>query len=69
MSAFVFALIESLRSEGLTVLLVEQKARQALKVADKAYLLDNGTLVRTGTAADLFGGNALPDAFLGGHAR
>jgi branched-chain amino acid transport system ATP-binding protein len=68
MSAFVFSLIESLRSEGLTVLLVEQKARQALKIADKAYLLENGALVRTGKAADLFGDDTLREAFLGGHA-
>jgi branched-chain amino acid transport system ATP-binding protein len=67
-SAFVFSLIESLRSEGLTVLLVEQKARQALKVADKAYLLDNGVLVRTGKAAELFEDHTLPETFLGGHA-
>jgi branched-chain amino acid transport system ATP-binding protein len=68
MSTFVFSLVESLRSEGLTVLLVEQKARQALKIADKAYLLENGALVRTGKGADLFGDDTLRGAFLGGHA-
>jgi branched-chain amino acid transport system ATP-binding protein len=68
MSTFVFSLVESLRSEGLTLLLVEQKARQALKIADKAYLLENGALVRTGKGADLFGDDTLRGAFLGGHA-
>jgi len=67
MSTFVFSLIESLRSDGMTVLLVEQKARQALKIAGRAYLLENGALVRTGTAAELFGDNAVSEAFLGGH--
>jgi branched-chain amino acid transport system ATP-binding protein len=66
-SVFVFSLIESLHSAGLTVLLVEQKARQALKIAHRAYLLENGALVRTGTAAELFGDSAVSEAFLGGH--
>ncbi len=69
MSAFVFSIIEDLRAKGLTVLLVEQKARQALKIADRAYLLENGAIVRTGSATGLLNDSAVSDAFLGGHSH
>jgi branched-chain amino acid transport system ATP-binding protein len=69
MSAFAFSLISSLRAGGLTILLVEQKARQTLQIADRAYLLENGSLVRAASAAALFGDPAVSEAFLGGHVR
>jgi branched-chain amino acid transport system ATP-binding protein len=69
MSAFVFSLISSLREDGLTILLVEQKARQTLKIADRAYLLENGSLIRAGGAAELFDDPAVSEAFLGGHVH
>ncbi len=65
MSESIFALITSLRQNGLTVLLVEQKARQTLKVADRAYLLETGRVVTSGIAADLAHGSLISEAFLG----
>jgi len=68
LSDFVFNLIGDLRREGLTVLLVEQKARQTLKVADRAYLVETGRVVTSGAAASLASGSLISDAFLGGPA-
>jgi branched-chain amino acid transport system ATP-binding protein len=68
MTEFVFGLLEELRQDGLTVLLVEQKARQALKIADRAFLLDTGRVVVSGPAQELANDAVLSDAFLGGHA-
>lgn len=54
--AQVFALIAKLRADGMTILLVEQNARQALRISDYAYLLNSGRIQAEGTAATL-GGN------------
>lgn len=53
--AQVFQMIAKLRSEGMTILLVEQNARQALQISDFGYLLNNGRIEAEGTAADLGG--------------
>jgi branched-chain amino acid transport system ATP-binding protein len=66
MSDFVFGLIAELRQDGMTVLLVEQKARQILKVADRAYLLETGRVITSGAAASLASGSLISEAFLGG---
>ena len=63
---FVFDLIVDLRNSGMTVLLVEQKARQTLKVADRAYLLETGRVIASGAAADLVNDSLVWEAFLGG---
>jgi len=68
MTSFVFGLISSLRKEGLTVMLVEQKARHTLKIADRAYLLEMGKVVTSGTAATLANDPQISEAFLGGRA-
>ena len=68
MTAFVFGLIGELRREGMTVLLVEQKARQSLKLADRAYLLETGRIVAAGDAATLAADGIVAETFLGGHA-
>ncbi len=68
MTSFVFDLISSLRKEGLTVMLVEQKARHTLKIADRAYLLEMGKVVTSGTAAALANDPQISEAFLGGRA-
>jgi len=65
-SDFVFGLIGELRQDGMTVLLVEQTARQTLKVADRAYLLETGRVIKSGTAAELAGDSLVSEAFLGG---
>jgi len=62
----VFGVIAAARAEGLSVLLVEQKARQTLKVADRAYLLETGRVVTSGLAQALADDPAVSDAFLGG---
>lgn len=64
-SDFVFNLITELRRDGLTVLLVEQKARQTLKFADRAYLLENGRVITSGPAAELADNPVIAAAFLG----
>jgi branched-chain amino acid transport system ATP-binding protein len=66
MTDFVLGLITSLRQEGLTVLLVEQKARQTLKIADRAYLLETGRVITSGPAAELARDSLVSEAFLGG---
>lgn len=66
MSEYLFKMISDFRDEGLTVMLVEQKARQTLKVVDRAYLLETGRVVTSGPAKDLISDPALSDAFLGG---
>ena len=67
-SFFVFDMVARLRDEGLTVLLVEQKARQALKVASRAYLMETGKIFASGPAQELVGDEVLSNAFLGAAA-
>jgi branched-chain amino acid transport system ATP-binding protein len=69
MTDYVFSMIGDLRSEGLTIMLVEQKARQTLKFADRAYVLETGRIMMSGTAGELAGNPAMSEAFLGGSAR
>ena len=66
MTDTVFEMIARLRDEGLTVLLVEQKARQALRIAGRAYLMETGRILTSGLASDLVGDQLLSRAFLGG---
>jgi branched-chain amino acid transport system ATP-binding protein len=65
---FVFEMVGQLRQEGLTVLLVEQKARQTLKLADRAYLLETGRVVTSGPAVKLMNDPVVSETFLGGRA-
>jgi branched-chain amino acid transport system ATP-binding protein len=66
MTDFVFEMVTRLRDEGLTMLLVEQKARQALRIADRAYLMETGRVVASGAADELIKDEVLSKAFLGG---
>ena len=68
MTDAVFAMIRDLRSEGLTVLLVEQKARQTLKIADRAYLMETGRVITSGAAKELIDDPVVSETFLGGRA-
>jgi branched-chain amino acid transport system ATP-binding protein len=62
----IFQVIESLgRQRGVTVLLVEQNARLALEVADRAYILEQGRVAGTGRAADLLSDARVQQAYLG----
>jgi branched-chain amino acid transport system ATP-binding protein len=64
--AHLFGIIAETRAEGLSVLLVEQKARQTLRKADRAYLLETGRVVASGPAQKMIEDPAVSDAFLGG---
>ncbi|MFP4303049.1 MAG: ABC transporter ATP-binding protein [Spirochaetaceae bacterium] len=65
----VFALIEEIRTMGITILLVEQNAQQALGLADKAYVLEAGEVVLCGTGTELLKNSQVRDAYLGGRDR
>ncbi len=62
----VFGVIEQLRQSGMSVLLVEQNAFEALKVVDRGYVLENGRLVLEDTAAALTQNPRVKAAYLGG---
>jgi branched-chain amino acid transport system ATP-binding protein len=66
MIATVFEMVQDMRRDGLTVLLVEQKARQALKIADRAYLMETGRVVTSGLAWELISDPVVSETFLGG---
>ena len=57
--------LAALRDEGVTLLLVDQMANLALQVADRAYVLETGRIVKSGTAEELRGDSALEAAYLG----
>jgi branched-chain amino acid transport system ATP-binding protein len=63
--AQVFDLVRRIRSEGYTVLIVEQNVRQVLKVADRAYLLEVGRIKASGTAEQLAGSDDIRKAYMG----
>ncbi|AYC33813.1 ATP-binding cassette domain-containing protein [Pseudomonas cavernae] len=62
----IFDIIEQLRRDGVTVFLVEQNANQALKLADRAYVLENGRVVMQGSGEALLSDPKVRDAYLGG---
>ena len=61
----IFALIQRIRSMGTTILLVEQNARMALKVSDRAYVLQTGEITLSGKASDLLKSEEVQKAYLG----
>jgi branched-chain amino acid transport system ATP-binding protein len=61
----ILATLGQLRREGVTILLVEQNARAALKVADRAYVLETGRIILTGEASDLLQNRQVTRAYLG----
>lgn len=65
----VFELIETLRSQGRTLLVVEQNATRMLEVADRAYVLRSGEIVAEGTGAELRERPDLFDTFVGGNGQ
>ena len=64
----IFGVVADLKREGVTIVLVEQNARQALAIADRAYILETGQVVLSGPAAELAAGEAVQRAYLGGPA-
>jgi branched-chain amino acid transport system ATP-binding protein len=61
----VFELVRRIRESGLTVLIVEQNVQQVLKVVDRAYLLEAGTIRMSGTSAELSESETIREAYLG----
>jgi len=62
----VFKIIETIRDQGTTVLLIEQNAKQALSIADRGYVLASGEVKMTGTGKDLLDDPSVQKAYLGG---
>ena len=62
----IFEIIEQLRRDGVTVFLVEQNANQALKLADRGYVLENGRIVMQDSGAELLANPDVRKAYLGG---
>ena len=62
----IFEIIKSMHKAGTTILLVEQNAQMALSVADRAYVLETGTVGLTGTGAELIQSDEIRKAYLGG---
>lgn len=61
----VFKIIEEIRAGGTTVLLVEQNAKKALEIADRAYVLETGKIVLSGDAKELMNNDSVKKAYLG----
>ena len=61
----VFKIIEEIKASGTTVLLVEQNAKKALEIADRAYVLETGTISLSGDAKELMNNDSVKKAYLG----
>jgi branched-chain amino acid transport system ATP-binding protein len=61
----IFDIIREINQQGVTVLLIEQNANMALKVADLAYVLETGKITRFGTGAELLADDSIKEAYLG----
>ena len=62
----IFDIIKELHEAGTTILLVEQNAEMALKLADRAYVLESGSVTVTGTGKELAASDKIKKAYLGG---
>ena len=65
----IFDVIRKLHQQGVTILLVEQNARQALQIADRCYLMETGNMVMGGTVEELRGNPEIERFYLGGQAQ
>lgn len=65
----IFDLVKAIRQNGVSILIVEQNARAALKVADRAAVMEGGRIVLSGPAAELAADQRVADAYLGGHVH
>jgi branched-chain amino acid transport system ATP-binding protein len=63
----IFRLIQEIHAQGTTILLVEQNANQALKIAHKAYVLETGSIVLSGSGEELLSSEDVKRIYLGGH--
>jgi len=63
--AEIFRLIVALRAQGITILLAEQNARQALSIADRGYVFENGKITLSGSSKDLLNSPEIAERYLG----
>ncbi len=63
----IFSIIKDIHSTGTTIMLVEQNANMALSIADRAYVLETGKIVLSGSAEELQASDEVKNAYLGGH--
>ena len=61
----IFKIIREISASGTTVLLVEQNAKKALSIADRAYVLETGNIVLSGNAQELMDNESIKKAYLG----
>ena len=61
----IFDIIEQINKDGTTVLLVEQNAKKALTIANRAYVLETGKIIMEGKAEDLLNNREIQKAYLG----
>lgn len=61
----MFEVIQQINKEGTTILLAEQNANAALKIADKGYVFENGSIVLEGTSQELFSNDRVRKAYIG----
>ena len=61
----IFSIIKEISAAGTTVLLVEQNAKKALSIADRAYVLETGNIVLSGDAEELMNNESIKKAYLG----
>lgn len=61
----MFEIIQTINREGITILLVEQNVQQSLKLANRAYVLENGRVVLSGAGSDLLNDQRVREAYLG----
>jgi branched-chain amino acid transport system ATP-binding protein len=61
----IMELIRKIKSEGATILLIEQNVRQSLKLADRAYVIENGKIIMEGNGKDLLDSSEVKKAYLG----
>ena len=62
----IFDIIKRINADGTTILLVEQNAFKALSIADRAYILETGNIIKEGKACDLINDDSVKNAYLGG---
>ena len=62
----IFDIIRDINSQGVTILLVEQNAKMALSIADRAYVIETGKIVMSGTGQELLNSEDIKKAYLGG---
>ena len=65
----IFTIIKEINRQGVTVLLIEQNANMALKIADLAYVLETGKITMSGTGAEVLANDKVKEAYLGKHQK